>query len=472
MRLVFLNPQGNFDPRDSYLTEHPDFGGQLVYVKELAKALVDEGHQVDIVTRQINDPNWPEFAGSYDCFPGYEQQLRILRFPCGPPRFLEKEKLWPHLAEFVDNLCSFYGKSLPDFATAHYADGGLCGTLLKQKRGVPFCFTGHSLGAQKLDKLGTNSQNWKKMDTRYRFARRIAAERLSFINASRIVVSTKQEQVEQYGHPLYTGSVDCSDNSQFAVISPGVNESIFTNKSGSSETRIYASLDEMLGAEKRPAVLVSSRLDEKKNIVGVAEAFSYSSELREKAVLILCLRGISDPVKDIVKLRKEEQIQLKRILNLTERPDIKNSVYFVNIGSQIDLAATYRYFARRGSVFALTSFYEPFGLAPLEAGASGLAPVVTKHGGPSEIFSSGSGVLVDPFQVESIVGGLIDGLDRYQDLSDEVSKLVREQYTWRSTCQKYIDVVSQALKKEHPNSLFEVSALDEAARIETYLASK
>ncbi len=34
MHIVFLNPQGNFDPADSYLTEHPDFGGQLVYVKE------------------------------------------------------------------------------------------------------------------------------------------------------------------------------------------------------------------------------------------------------------------------------------------------------------------------------------------------------------------------------------------------------------------------------------------------------
>ena len=81
-------------------------------------------------------------------------------------------------------------------------------------------------------------------------------------------------------------------------------------------------------------------------------------------------------------------------------------------------------------------------------------------------------MLVDPFQVESIVGGLIDGLDRYQELSDAVSKLVREQYTWGSTCQKYIDVVSQVLKKEHPKRLFKVSALDEAARIETYLASK
>ena len=30
MHIVFMNPQGNFDPQDSYLTEHPDFGGQLV----------------------------------------------------------------------------------------------------------------------------------------------------------------------------------------------------------------------------------------------------------------------------------------------------------------------------------------------------------------------------------------------------------------------------------------------------------
>ena len=60
MHIVFLNPQGNFDAKDSYLTEHPDFGGQLVYVKEVAQALVDLGHKVDIVTRRIRDAAWPE----------------------------------------------------------------------------------------------------------------------------------------------------------------------------------------------------------------------------------------------------------------------------------------------------------------------------------------------------------------------------------------------------------------------------
>ena len=41
MQIIFLNPQGNFDPQDSYWTEHPDFGGQLVYVKETALALAE-----------------------------------------------------------------------------------------------------------------------------------------------------------------------------------------------------------------------------------------------------------------------------------------------------------------------------------------------------------------------------------------------------------------------------------------------
>ena len=65
---------------------------------------------------------------------------------------------------------------------------------------------------------------------------------------------------------------------------------------------------------------------------------------------------------------------------------MNKQVYFLNISSQRELAATYRYFARRGSVFALTSLYEPFGLAPIEAAATGLVPVVTKNGGPADIF--------------------------------------------------------------------------------------
>ena len=60
MHIGFLNPQGNFDSGDSHITDHPDFGGQLIYVKQVAIAMACLGHKVDILTRQIVDPQWPD----------------------------------------------------------------------------------------------------------------------------------------------------------------------------------------------------------------------------------------------------------------------------------------------------------------------------------------------------------------------------------------------------------------------------
>ena len=97
MHVIFLNPQGNFDPADSHLTEHPDFGGQLVYVKEVAQAMTAAGHRVDILTRQIIDPDWPEFDASLDHYPESGAASRIVRLPCGGPPLLYKEWLWDHL---------------------------------------------------------------------------------------------------------------------------------------------------------------------------------------------------------------------------------------------------------------------------------------------------------------------------------------------------------------------------------------
>ena len=148
MRVAFLNPQGNFDPADSHWTQHPDFGGQLVYVKEAALAMAEQGWQVDIITRRVVDPAWPQFASKLDAYPGHPN-VRIVRLDFGGPAFLVKEELWPHLIkEWVPAIEAFYAQEgrLPDGVTSHYGDGGLAGALLEARTGVPFTFTGHSLG--------------------------------------------------------------------------------------------------------------------------------------------------------------------------------------------------------------------------------------------------------------------------------------------------------------------------------------
>ena len=449
MHIVFLNPQGNFDACDSHLTEHSDFGGQLVYVKELAMAMAEMGHRVDILTRRIDDPDWPEFASEIDRYPGYEEHLRIVRVSCGGPEFLNKERLWDHLDEFVHNMLAFYGEEPPQFATAHYADGGYCAALTRALTGIGFTFTGHSLGAQKLDKLGTNLDNLEEMEARYRFSRRIAAERLSMSRAFRIVTSTEQERHEQYAHPLYTGAVDVQADDRFSVIPPGVNTRVFTVDEGEQDAATGAQLRAKLDGLPGPFVLVSSRLDEKKNILGVVSAFAESRQLRERAGLVICIRGIDDPFEEIDRLPETERPILHAIVATITEAGLRDRVRFLNIQSQKQLAATYRFFAEHGSVFALTAFYEPFGLAPIEAAACGLACVATRNGGPSEIFADGSGILVDPFDSGDIARGLLQALAEHADLSDRARRRVSAAYTWRKTAQGYVSVIEDGVKAVH-----------------------
>ena len=469
MHIVFMNPQGNFDPKDSYLTEHPDFGGQLVYVKELAQAMSKLGHKIDIVTRRIRDTSWPEFSTDQDSYPGFEESLRILRFSFGGNKFLSKEELWPFIPDLVDKMLKFYGENQPDFITSHYADGGYAAKIALESAGIPFSFTGHSLGAQKLDKLATTNKNWPSLNKQFKFSKRIAAERISMRYAAKVFVSTEQERDNQYSHPLYQKAVDSNDDQKFEVVPPGVNETIFNQRSSSIDIQQTSKLDAVPGLGEKPVILVSSRLDKKKNIDGLVTAFSKSKSLRNTASLVLCIRGVDDPKSDIFNLASEEKKVLGNIIDTIDSSDMSSQVYFLNISSQSELAATYRYFARRGSVFALTSLYEPFGLAPIEAAATGLVPVVTKNGGPADIFSDGSGILIDPMCSNSIANGLIEGLNRHSELSNAAAKRVNEKFSWSKTAESYISTINKIVSIHQKSPGLNESLMDCEDEIKTYL---
>jgi len=468
MHIIFLNPQGNFDALDSHLTEHPDFGGQLIYVKELCMAMARMGIRVDIITRRIEDPDWPEFSAPVDYYPGYEDRLRIVRVDCGGKAFLNKEQLWDHLDEFVDNALSFYGDELPDFATGHYADGGYSCVLIKNKTGIGFTFTGHSLGAQKLDKLEMGHGNFEEMEAHYHFSSRISAERLSMRHARNIITSTAQERFEQYSHALYKGAVDVDDDGKFAVIPPGVNTRIFTTASGREDDAISRRFDELLADGSNPYIVLASRFEEKKNHLGAIEAYARSRPLQDKAGMAIFIRGIGDPYQGIENYPDDTKRVLEPMLAMIEQAGLREKVRFLHIDSQQELAAAYRYFARRGSVFALTAFYEPFGLAPIEAAACGLAVAATKNGGPSDIFEDGSGILIDPEDSNSIADGLLKGLNEQAHYARLGRHRVESKYTWDKTAEAYLSIIQQFAGKPC-NRNFELPGLYAPERLRKYL---
>lgn len=459
MRIAFLNPQGNFDNLDSYLTEHPDFGGQLVYVKELAIAMSKKGVKTDIITRQIVDKNWIGFEEKIDYYEGIDG-VRIIRIPFGGSKFLNKEKLWPYINEYVNGIIEFYKQEddYPDFFTSHYGDGGIAGALIYDRLKIPFSFTGHSLGAQKMDKLHINLDNIKEVDEKYNFTLRIMAERISMANSAVNFVSTEQERFGQYSHVAYRGAIDVDEDSKFKVVTPGVNTELFNSQATLGEDEVIKDRvnkvfmrDIDSNRINLPSIVAASRLDPKKNHIGLVRAYGQNKELQDKCNLVITLRGIDNPFKDYSQAREEEKNILDQIMEHIKEYNLKGKVSMFSLNSQRELAACYREFARRNSVFCLTALYEPFGLAPIEAMACGLPAVVTKNGGPSEVLKEGDkdfGVLVDPTNEEDIAKGLlkvfkdIGTYKKYQQLGIE---RVQSKYTWDSTAYNYLKTIKEKL---------------------------
>ncbi len=454
MHVAFLNPQGNFDSTDSHLTQHPDFGGQLVYVKQVALALGGLGCRVDILTRQIKDPVWPEFSEKFAHYPS-APNVHIVRLPAGPEKFLCKESLWPHLVrDWTPNIIRFYREEgrLPAVFTAHYGDGGLSATLLEEQTGIPFTFTAHSLGAQKMDKLGVTVDTLSAFNARYAFAQRIVAERLSMNRSAVNITSTQQERFEQYAHRAYAGAVEVGDDSRFAVIPPGVNLGIFDREArAADEDAVQRYLQTTLardlaeGRRDLPVIIASSRLDAKKNHLALVQAFAQTPELQRRANLIISATGLNDPLRVDADVGDEEKAVLAQIRAVVDAQNLWGKLGFVSLRNQTALAAAYRFFAQRpGSVFALTAHYEPFGLAPLEAAAAGLPVVVTQNGGAVESLREGKvdyGVLVDPADPADIACGirrLLDHPTTWAEFVQRGRQRVLERYTWERTARRYL----------------------------------
>jgi Glycosyltransferase len=469
MHIGLLNPQGNFDPKDSYWTQHPDFGGQLVYVKNVAIELARRGHRVDILTRQIIDPAWPEFRDPLDAYPGVDG-VRIVRLPAGPKKFLPKEALWPYIGQdWVPAILAFYHREgrLPDLFSSHYGDGGLAGVLIEAETHIPFTFTAHSLGAQKMEKLGVTRENLAHWDAIYHFRERLVAERLSMNRSDVNIASTRLERFEQYGHRAYQGAVDVQDDRRFEIIPPGVNLDIFDAETRAmNEDQVYATVAAYLRRDlapdrlQLPAIVASSRLDPKKNHVALVRAYAQSRRLQDHANLVLITAGLEDPLRDDNGASPTERAILRQIRGFLNETGLWGNVSAFALRGQPALAAAYRYFARQHSVFALTALYEPFGLAPLEAAVAGLPLVVTRNGGPAESLREGKkefAVLVDPEDPADIARGLehlILSADAWSTFARKGRLRVLHRYTWSHTARGYERILREILRAPHARRAF------------------
>jgi sucrose-phosphate synthase len=438
--VVHLSVHGLVRSRDLELGRDADTGGQVRYIIELARELSAHPRisRLDVITRLIEDPR-VDASYSVESEPiGPRGFITRLRF--GPRRYLRKEKLWPHLGSLADQALYHFSRlgRVPDVIHAHYADAGAVGADLAAILGVPFVFTGHSLGRVKRARCLARGLDGDSMELQYQFRRRIEAEESALDNAAFVVASTQHEIDEQYsGYDRY-------EPSRMRILSPGVSLSRFEAGSQVDPSRLErfdAELGRFLRDPEKPIVCAIARLDPKKNLEGLIHAFGTCHELRNRANLLLVAGTRDDPAG----LERSSREVLTQILALIDKYDLYGSVAYPKHHEPRDVPVIYRLVARSRGIFVNPAFSEPFGLTLLEAAASGVPVVATCHGGPREIIDScRNGRLIDPHDEGETAGILLDSLsdpDRWDEWSRNGIEGVERKYSWKTHVAAYLDCI-------------------------------
>jgi sucrose-phosphate synthase len=448
--VTMLSIHGLIRGHDMELGRDADTGGQVKYVVEIARALAHHPKvgQVDLLTRRIEDDKVSEdYAQPIE---DLGQGARIVRIPCGPKRYIRKELLWPYMDTFVDNSLKFLREErhLPDVIHGHYADAGYAGSQLAALLGIPFIFTGHSLGRDKQRRLLDQKMKQETIERRFKMSRRIEAEETALDHASFVVASTRQEIEKQYRQ------YDNYNSERMLVIPPGIDiERYYPPRKGDRESAgVISQIRRFLKDPKKPMILAVARPDQKKNLDGLVRAYGERKSLQELANLVI----VAGTREDLRQLDRGIQKVLSAMLYLMDYYDLYGKMALPKHHEPDDIPLLYREAARSRGVFVNPAFVEPFGLTLIEAAASGVPVVATNDGGPQEILDRcKNGKLIDPENIEQIgqvLETVIQDKHNWKQLSKNGLSGVKQHYTWNSHVKMYFQGLRRVIVRSETST--------------------
>lgn len=472
MYIQLISVHGLVRGADIEMGRDSDTGGQVRYVLELAKTLAsfEEVDQVDLFTRLIRDKAVsPDYAEPMEPL---GDKARIVRLPCGGGKYMRKERLWPHLDDFVDGMIAFTRREgrMPAVVHGHYADAGYIASEVASAFGAPLVFTGHSLGRDKLAYLLEQGMDRAAADREFNIELRIRTEETVLAAADMVVASTRHERDAQYRR------YDNGAYPHFEVIPPGTDLERFfpyyeyeVSPEGidasykQARMRMRGELQRFYFQPDKPMILALCRPDKRKNIGALVQAYGEDYELQAMANLAI-FAGIR---KNIADLEDGEREVLTDILLMMDRYDLYGKMAVPKRHeSEKDVPELYRLAASSRGVFVNSAYVEPFGLTYIESSAVGLPFVGTENGGPQDIVENcESGTLVDVADSKAIAAAIkayLADRDRWNRASENGVNRVREHYAWETHCRRYLD--SAAALTARPSKAAAATGLDTPAR--------
>lgn len=319
-------------------------GGQNIYIYYLAKFLGRLGIFVDVFTRW-DRKNKKEIIA-------INSHVRVIRVKAGPKKYMPRDNFLRVTKEFLDNALKIIQKENLKYDIIHsnYWYSGVIGLKISKILKIPIVHVYHSIGKIRFETL----KKFKLQKSDYDlFQKRIATENEIAWKTDAIVATSPVEKdiiKKIFGVP----------SEKIKPIAIGVDTNIFRPV----RTKKYKNNNERI-------ILYVGRIEWRKGIGTLLYAFKEVLLKYPNAKLQIVGGGRSQGTK---KLEKDECSRLKKIakdLGLSDR------VNFLGAKEQKILK---RYYSI-ADVCTVPSYYEPFGIVPLESMACGTPVVASRTGG-------------------------------------------------------------------------------------------
>lgn len=333
-------------------------GGQNIYVLQLAKSLPKFGWRLDIFTRWDN-PHKKQIK-RIGC------KARVIRIKAGPIKRIPRDQIAQHLAEFSENIIEFKSRENIDYCLIHanYWMSGWIGLRLKAIYNLPLIQIFHSLGRikyQTLKEVDAQRHSSGFFDSAF-MKQRLKVEKTLFENADTILASSPREKQDMMH--LYQAK-----SSKIKLLPLGVNPQVFRPIAKDKAYRYTG------WSDKQNIILYVGRIEWRKGVGTLLYALKDLLDKQHFKPSQLALKIIGGHPR--TRIRSPEYYEFKRLKGIVDELGIGSYVSF--LGSLKREKLLYYYSA--ADLVVMPSYYEPFGLVPVEAMACGAPVIGSRVGG-------------------------------------------------------------------------------------------
>ncbi len=324
-------------------------GGQNVFIYYLALHLARLGAKVDVYTRwsRVNKKEVVQINNN----------LRIIRIKAGPKRYISRDDFINVVGEFTKNIIRFIKQEKLQYDIIHsnHWYSGLAGLEVARLYSIPHIFVFHAIGKIRYEKLKELKN--EASDERLFKVRQEAETRI--VNGVTKVIATSPIERDNVKRIFNLSS------SKIKIITEGVDTKIFRPISTNVARKTLGLTNH------KKIVLYVGRLEWRKGIGTLLYAFRLVNEKNPDTRLYIIGGGNSKTTK---QLDAPEKVRLHALI---QKLGLTRKVKFLGPKEQKKL---YLYYGA-ADVCVVPSYYEFFGIVPLESMACGTPVVASKTGG-------------------------------------------------------------------------------------------